>query len=103
MRSSAARFIADVADQRRKPAAQPRSFVVCHRRLLGHALTLACISLIHAARKFALALDDFGREPQIGFAADAFEIVDQHRLAVGRRFGDAHVARNDGVVDLLRP
>src|SRR6516165_5161525 len=33
--------------------------------------------------QFLLALNDLGREPQIGFAADAFEIVDQHRLAVG--------------------
>src|SRR5215831_7097736 len=32
--------------------------------------------------QFLLALNDLGREPQIGFAADAFEIVDQHRLAV---------------------
>src|SRR5216683_4439716 len=47
-----------------------------------------------------LALDDLGREAQIGFAADAFEIVDQHRLAVGRRLRDAHIARDDGGVDL---
>src|SRR5258708_3922106 len=46
-----------------------------------------------------LALDDLGRQPQIGFAADAFEIVDQHRLAVGRRLRDAHGAPNDAVLD----
>src|SRR5215510_6496647 len=50
--------------------------------------------------QLALALDDFGRKLQIRFAADAFEIVDQHRLAVGRRLGDAHIARDHGVVDL---
>ena len=38
-----------------------------------------------AREQFSLALNDLGREPQIGFAADAFEVVDQHRLAVGRR------------------
>src|SRR5581483_8087254 len=54
-----------------------------------------------AGAQFLLALDDFGGEPQIGFAADALDVVDQHRLAVGRRLGDAHVARDDGVVDLL--
>src|SRR5579863_1736752 len=47
-----------------------------------------------------LALDDLGGEPQIGFAADAFEIVDQHRLAVGGGFRHPHIARDDGVVDL---
>src|SRR5258708_25638011 len=30
--------------------------------------------------QFLLALNDLCRESQIGFAADAFEIVDQHRL-----------------------
>ncbi len=53
----------------------------------------------HPAHSVFLSLDDFGGEPQIGFAAAAFEIVDQHRLAVGRRFRDPHVARDDGVVD----
>src|SRR5262249_16268060 len=47
-----------------------------------------------------LALDHFGGEPQIGFAAAAFEIVDQHGFAVGRRFRHAHIARDDGVIDL---
>src|SRR5262245_58986587 len=50
--------------------------------------------------QLALALDHFGRELEVRFAANAFEIVDQHRLAVGRRLGDAHVARDHGVVDL---
>src|SRR5215472_1023649 len=51
--------------------------------------------------QFLLALNDLGREPQIGFAADAFEIVDQHRLAVGWRLRHPHIARDDGVVDFL--
>src|SRR5262249_62361274 len=51
--------------------------------------------------QFLLALNDFGREPQIGFAADAFEIVDQHRLAVGWRLRYPHIARDDGLVDFL--
>src|SRR5260370_18446545 len=50
--------------------------------------------------QLALALDDFRRKLEIGFAADAFEIVHQDRLAVGRRLGDAHIARDHGVVDL---
>src|SRR5215470_1382414 len=41
--------------------------------------TAAAIAM-RARNQFLLALDDLGREPQIGFAADAFEIVDQHRL-----------------------
>src|SRR5215831_758538 len=51
--------------------------------------------------QFLLALNDFGREPQIGFAADAFRIVGQHRLAVGWRLSYPHIARDNGLVDLL--
>src|SRR5882724_6934160 len=50
--------------------------------------------------QLALALDHLCRKLQVGFAADAFQIINQHRLAVGRRLGDAHVARDHGVVDL---
>ena len=50
--------------------------------------------------QLALALDHFRRQLQIGFAADALQIINQHRLAVGRRLGDAHVAGDHGVVDL---
>src|SRR6516225_692818 len=59
------------------------------------------LTLINASLRaqFFLALDHLGREPQISFAAAAFKIVDQHRLAVRRRFRDTHVARNDGVVN----
>src|SRR6478752_1592325 len=49
--------------------------------------------------QLALALDHFRRQLQILFATDAFEVVDQHGLAVGRRLGDAHVARDHGFVD----
>src|SRR6185437_9935598 len=56
-------------------------------------------ALPSAGTQFLLALNDLGGEPQIRFAAAAFEIVDQDRLAVGRRFRDAHIARDDGVVD----
>ena len=37
---------------------------------------------ISTAAQFFLALDDLGREPQVSFAADAFEIIDQHRFTV---------------------
>ncbi len=84
-------LVADVADQRGKSPAQSRAMFLGH---VGFAPG-------HAAAQRALALDDFGSELQIGLRADAFEIVEQHRLAVGRRLGDPHVARNDGVVDLV--
>src|ERR1700678_3213396 len=51
--------------------------------------------------QLAFALDDFRCELEISVAADAFEIINQHRLAVGRRLGDAYVARDHGVVDLV--
>src|SRR5258708_3274077 len=50
--------------------------------------------------QLALALDHFRRKLEIAFAADAFEIVYQHWLAVGRRLRDPHIARDHGVVDL---
>src|SRR5215469_860575 len=56
-------------------------------------------ALPSAGTQFFFALNDLGGEPQIRFAAAAFEIVDQYRLAVGRRFGDAHIARDDRVVN----
>src|ERR1700758_1676605 len=48
--------------------------------------------------QFLLALNDLGREPQIGFAADAFEIVDQHRLGLRRRLRPTQVLPGDCVV-----
>jgi len=54
-----------------------------------------------AVDQFLLALNDLGGEPQVGFAADALEVIDQHRLAERRRLRNAHVARDYGVVDLL--
>src|SRR5258705_12647560 len=59
------------------------------------------ILLRRARGQFLLPLNDLGREAQISFASDAFEIVDQHRLAVGRRLRHPHVNRDDGVLDLL--
>src|SRR5262249_24715406 len=48
-----------------------------------------------------LALDDLSSEPQIGFAADAFEIINQHWLAIGRRFRNPYVARNYRLVHFV--
>src|SRR5688572_14038583 len=48
----------------------------------------------------ALALDDLGRELDVGLTAGAVEIVEQDRLAVRRRLGHANVARDDRLVDL---
>ena len=36
-------FIADIADQCGKPAAEPRSFVVCHCRLLCHVRSVVLV------------------------------------------------------------
>ncbi len=47
-----------------------------------------------------LALNDFRSKPQIGLAAAAFKVVEKHRLAVRGGFGNPHVAREDGVIDL---
>src|SRR6202030_2133841 len=73
------------------------------------SLTSSCLRLLPASPgsirreggQFPLALNDLGGETQIGFAADAFEVVDQNRLAVGRRLRHAHIARDHGVVDFL--
>ena len=48
----------------------------------------------------AFALDHFSRQPQIGIAAGAFEIVEKRRLAMARRFGNADISRDDGLIDL---
>src|ERR1051326_5305726 len=47
----------------------------------GVGTTARCGSARAQLLELLLALDDLGGEPQIGFAADALEIVDQHRLA----------------------
>src|SRR5262249_56184194 len=52
-------------------------------------------------RQFFFTLNDLGRQPPIGFAPNAFEIVDEHRFNVGRRLRYSHVSRNDGFVDFL--
>ena len=48
-----------------------------------------------------LALDHLGGELDIGLAAGAAIIVEQHRLTMRRRFGHPHIARDDGRIDLL--
>src|SRR6202165_6042940 len=72
--------------------------LTCERHFGGHAAL--CPPYISMRPQLALALDDFRRKLEIGFAADAFEIIDQHRLAVGWRLGNAHVARNHGLINL---
>src|SRR5688572_13262895 len=49
----------------------------------------------------SFALDDLGCEFEVGLRARAFQVVEQHRLAVRRRLGHAHIARNHGLVDLV--
>src|SRR5262249_33074994 len=120
----------DIADQTCKTAAQSRTRFVGHRRQLpwihsqyskfrdrgmGRAkrdpsalsrekMGIAALNPSYGSStrlQLALALDHFRRKLEVGFAADAFEVVDQHRLAVGRRLGDADVARDHRLVDLF--
>src|SRR5690606_25881453 len=46
-----------------------------------------------------LAADHFGGQPQIGLATSAFQIIEQSRLAIGRRLAQPHIAGNDRVID----
>src|SRR5207245_4023261 len=89
------------------PLTAPSILVVVRPRMppprsITRGATVSCRRGVQpiTGAQLLLALDDFGREPQIGFAADTFEVIDQHRLAIGRRFRHPHVARNDGAVDL---
>ncbi len=61
-------------------AAEPGGFLVS-------SLSASCRD------QLPLAADDFGGEPQIGLAAGAFQIVEQRRLAVGRRLADSRTLR----------
>src|SRR3546814_10134386 len=45
------------------------------------------------------AFQDFARQMDIGLAAGAMHVVEQHRLAVRGRLGDADVARDHRLVD----
>src|SRR5208337_4011342 len=48
-----------------------------------------------------LALDHLRCQFQIGLAAAAFKVVEQHRLAMRWRFGHSDIARNDRFIDLV--
>src|SRR5215469_15398813 len=47
----------------------------------------------------AFALDQFACQFDIGLAAGTAQIIDQRWHAMAGRFGDAHVARDHGVID----
>jgi hypothetical protein len=49
----------------------------------------------------AFAPDDLRGQLEIGLAAAAFQIVEDRRLAVGRRLRNPHVAGNHGLVDRI--
>src|SRR4051794_20191586 len=57
------------------PAPHPVSIPRHYSAVAGSACGMTC--------QLALALDDLGGELEVGLAADAFEIVDQHGLAIG--------------------
>src|SRR6266700_8111851 len=67
--------------------------------LLRRASRRPAARIRRTGAQLLLALDDLGRQPQISFAADAFQIIDQNRLAVRWGFRHPDIARNDGVVD----
>ena len=60
-----------------------KSFTPAPRQIFVASL-LVTMLVVGSARgmshQFALALDNLGGEPEVGFAAHAFEIIDQHRL-----------------------
>ena len=77
-----------VADQGGKAASQPRA--LCRlRSVFGAFMHFRFRQGVASVRASPLALDHFRRELEIGLAADAFQIVKQHRLAIRGRLGDA--------------
>ena len=90
-----------LADQRGEPAAEPALLQGrVHGVLLSPSLRHARVRRYMRPRLLALALDDLGGELDVGLAAGAVVVVEQDRLAVRGRLGDAHVARDHGLVDL---
>src|SRR4029077_9035293 len=102
----------DIPDQTCKTAPQSRTRFLGHRQLPWIQFERSC-SILFFGRlrnafaapclmraKLALALDHFRCKFEIRLAADAFEVVDKYRLAVGRRLGNTHIARDHGVVHL---
>src|SRR5271170_7373645 len=71
-------------------------------RLMSSAIgVLLLLSSTLSGAPTPLALNDLGGELEIGLAAGAFEVVEQRRLAVRRRLGEADIAGNDRLVDLV--
>ncbi len=89
-------LIGRIADEGRKAASKPGGAGRGSLHLVAHH------SLSRRRPDGALALDDLGRQLQIGLGSGAFEIIEQHRLAIGGRFGHAHIPGDDGLID-LRP
>ncbi len=54
-----------------------------------------------SGRARLLAPQHLAGERQVGHGAGRGLVVDQRRQTVARRFGEAHIARNDGAVDLV--
>src|SRR3954447_5349642 len=80
-------------------AARPRP----SRNLVASSAIAAPFSCSAASGRLErpFAPDDLGGEAQIGLGAGAFQVVEQHRLAVRGRLRDPDVARDHGLVDLL--
>src|SRR5918994_3802 len=78
-------------------AARPRP----RRSLVASSAMAAPLRPVSRGLERALALDDLGGEAQIGLRARAFQVVEQHGLAVRRRLRHPHVPGDHGVVDLL--
>src|SRR5947209_2881965 len=65
------------------------------------AMTRAAFHTESRCAQNLFPLDDLRGKPLVGLAADALEIVEQHRLAVGRRLRDPHVSRDDRLIDFF--
>ena len=73
-----------VAEQRRQAAAEAAPLGIGAHQATG-----------------ALAPQHLAREMEVGARSGAADVVDQHRPAVRGRLGDAHVARDHRLVDLV--
>ena len=95
------------AAQRSWPVGRPASLAQQRGQARGRGRGLRVSSVAHTSRPDPFArrrrsrAQQLAREMHIGLRAGAAEIIEQHRLAMRRRFGDAHIARDHGVVDLV--
>ena len=84
------------SDQCGKTAPQPTL-----GKIITHKILLHTFRQTSGGFTQTLSLNHFGRQLQIGLAAGTFQIIENCRLTIGRRFGNTHIAWNERVVDLF--